>query len=104
MAFEEIVNAFYMDDLMTGADTVEEASELRKQIYGILTSGGFKLRKYVSNSSLFLSDICNSVQTEKVKYMIAENDVVFVLGVVWLLESDLFCIKLNLPEMEVNAK
>ncbi|XP_055585277.1 uncharacterized protein LOC129738116 [Uranotaenia lowii] len=38
-----------MDDIITGSDDVETTIELRKQLDGLTSSGGFPLRKWASN-------------------------------------------------------
>lgn len=38
-----------MDDLLTGADTDEEAIELMRQLKELLAAGGFELTKWYSN-------------------------------------------------------
>lgn len=52
-----IKNHFYVDDLLTGADTVEEATYIIKQVSRVLSSAGFILRKWISNKQeIFKSD------------------------------------------------
>ncbi|KAL4122796.1 hypothetical protein QTP88_015071 [Uroleucon formosanum] len=41
---------FYMDDLLSGADTKENAIQLRNDIITILNSAGFELNKFSSNA------------------------------------------------------
>lgn len=40
---------FYMDNLITGADSIEEASIICDQVAALLMKGGFLLRKWDSN-------------------------------------------------------
>ncbi|XP_062704109.1 uncharacterized protein LOC134286505 [Aedes albopictus] len=47
----------YMDDVITGADTVQVACELRVQLEEITTKGGFRLRKWASNNPAVLEGI-----------------------------------------------
>ena len=49
--------SFYVDDLLGGADTVEEAITLYKELSEILNKGGFELRKYRSNAKEVLDAI-----------------------------------------------
>lgn len=46
---EAIISNFYMDDLLTGANLLEEAIIKRDQIIRILESGQFKLSKWLVN-------------------------------------------------------
>lgn len=46
---------FYMDDLLTGTDTVAEAPKLQAAIHLVLVWGQFPLQKYISNSAELMS-------------------------------------------------
>ncbi|XP_055584930.1 uncharacterized protein LOC129737791 [Uranotaenia lowii] len=48
---------FYVDDLFSGADSVDEAVYLRKQLHALLIKGGFELRKWASNMPAVLEDV-----------------------------------------------
>ncbi|XP_057339521.1 uncharacterized protein LOC130677020 [Microplitis mediator] len=45
---------FYVDDLLTGANTIPEAEVLRNELNEILKKGGFNLRKWASNEPSLL--------------------------------------------------
>ena len=45
LAYNAVRRSFYVDDGLTGADSVEEAVELREQLQSSFTRGGFLLRK-----------------------------------------------------------
>jgi hypothetical protein len=57
---------FYVDDILSGADTVEEALIIQRQLLGLLKSGGFVLHKWCSNDSTLLFDATNSQQGHQV--------------------------------------
>ncbi|KAL7726106.1 hypothetical protein ACLKA6_010153 [Drosophila palustris] len=40
---------FYVDDLMSGGDTVDEVKEIRRQVKDLLLRGHFPIRKWCSN-------------------------------------------------------
>ncbi|UYV66015.1 hypothetical protein LAZ67_3006192 [Cordylochernes scorpioides] len=48
---------FYVDDLLTGCPTVEDAKGLMQQLIAVLGSGGFVLRKWVSNETSIIEDL-----------------------------------------------
>ena len=54
-ASEAIEKEFYVDDLMSGAQTVPEAIKLYSEISDIIASGAMKLRKICSNNEDFLA-------------------------------------------------
>jgi len=46
-----------MDDFLSGADTLENALQLRNEVMTVLNSAGFELRKWSSNAPEFLLDV-----------------------------------------------
>ena len=46
---EKLLKSTYVDDIISGADTIEEAFELYVQAKEIFCKGGFNLRKFLSN-------------------------------------------------------
>ncbi|UYV73022.1 hypothetical protein LAZ67_10001583 [Cordylochernes scorpioides] len=48
---------FNVDDLLTGCPTVEDAKGLVQQLIAVLGSGGFVLRKWVSNETSIIEDL-----------------------------------------------
>lgn len=50
----------YVDDIVTGADSIEQALQLRIDLSEILSSGGFHLRKWTSNNKHFIADLPSS--------------------------------------------
>lgn len=97
---EAIRRCFYMDDLLSGADTLEEAISLQVNVHELLQSAGFKLRKYNSNSDKFL----NHLQLKENKaesfteLFINLSESGAVLGITWNPKIDCFSLKINLPE------
>lgn len=83
-----IESDFYMDDLLTGADTRDELFELRDQIDGILNSGQFSLRKWYSNDTEFLDQIPESEREKALQF--DGSDIVKPLGMIWQPSSDEF--------------
>lgn len=52
-----IENDFYVDDFITGSDSVESLICLRKEVSSILSSAQLELRKFMSNNVEVVSDI-----------------------------------------------
>ncbi len=50
LASKAILTAFYVDDFLSGADSVDAADHLRKELCDLLTQAGMTLRKWRSNS------------------------------------------------------
>ncbi|XP_073965607.1 uncharacterized protein [Choristoneura fumiferana] len=89
---------FYMDDLITGAETESEALKIYNEMNGLMKAGGFELQKWNSNSKTFLQTIGLSHENTQQSEQIKLNKSIKVLGVSWSRESDNFEYTLNLPE------
>ena len=51
---------FYVDDLLTGAKKIEQASFIAKQVSQMLSAGCFELRKCVSNDPRAVAEMAES--------------------------------------------
>ena len=49
MASQAVLKSFYVDDCLSGADSVEEATTLQWQLHNLFLKGGFLLHKWNSN-------------------------------------------------------
>lgn len=88
---------FYVDDLMTGSYSGDEALSTRRELSNLLLSGGFKLRKWTSNSTQLLKEI--PIQDQDIQHStgIEINNTVTALGIVWSPDADAFSFTLSLP-------
>ncbi|XP_023711106.1 uncharacterized protein LOC111866414 [Cryptotermes secundus] len=90
-AAEVIKNDFYVDDLLTGTDTVSEAIQLYDDVTTLLKSGGFPVRKWRSNSLDILEVIPAALQETWAPCNVPLNEgAVKTLGLHWYPSSDLF--------------
>ncbi|XP_029163718.1 uncharacterized protein LOC114936567 [Nylanderia fulva] len=99
-AGETIIRDFYVDDLLTGADTIGELIQLKQEIIHILSFGKFELRKWISN----LAQICDQFDNEK--RQITSNESTKILGLLWNTKTDAFQyrIKLNISENKTTKR
>jgi len=58
---------FYVDDTISGGDSVDEVREIRRQVKELLSRGHFLIRKWCSNESAALEgdSECNKEQLIK---------------------------------------
>lgn len=47
----------YMDDVLTGADTLDEALQIQNQVSQLCKAGGFPLKKWAANNQILLGNI-----------------------------------------------
>lgn len=77
-----IKDSFYMDDLLTGAETLDELFQIKCDVSKVLEKGGFNLRKWQSNdpSTVFLDKNTNLTFGKDVSQS--------TLGIIWNPQSD----------------
>ncbi|XP_055633801.1 uncharacterized protein LOC129774128 [Toxorhynchites rutilus septentrionalis] len=80
----------YVDDILTGAESVKEAALLRQQLTTMFASGGFHLRKWASNNAAVLNDIPTEDREVKSSIEINETGTIKALGIHWQPRSDEF--------------
>nr|CAI5865716.1 unnamed protein product [Callosobruchus analis] len=83
LASEVILRDFYVDDLITGSETVESARELKSELVKALTPYGFNLRKWGSNEPRVLEALI-----ENSDHCLYEDEVKRTLGLIWRAYSD----------------
>ncbi|UYV71205.1 hypothetical protein LAZ67_8002159 [Cordylochernes scorpioides] len=81
-------------DLLSGATTIEEAKVLIDDIRKILLSGGFCIRKWMSNVPEVLSEVPEALKAHD-SYEIGDNSSVKILGINWNPSTDNFTITVN---------
>lgn len=86
-----IINDFYVDDLLTGTDTIENAIYIKQKLSNLLSQYGFELRKWRSNQTQILD------QTGQLndQYLISEDEAKKTLGLYWQPNRDLLTYKLG---------
>ena len=86
-----IIDSFYVDDVLTGEDTVEKAVELQTELQHIFDTAGFLLRKWNSNMPIVLAHIPSPLRAQEPRCKLGEEiDFVKVLGLEWNAELDSF--------------
>ncbi|GFY26825.1 hypothetical protein TNCV_4375711 [Trichonephila clavipes] len=80
-----------MDDLLSGADTPNNAISICKDIAHVLSTRGFHLRKWNSNSTEFLAQFSeHSSHDARVEFSKDSNESSKVLGLFWNSSNDTF--------------
>ncbi|XP_055531456.1 uncharacterized protein LOC129722189 [Wyeomyia smithii] len=90
-ACEVVLKSFYVDDVLTGADTLEEAQKLRKDLLLLLGRGGFKLHKWCANEAAILEGVPFEDREKQMCFEKGdESGVIKTLGVLWDPANDVF--------------
>ncbi|XP_037822009.1 uncharacterized protein LOC119610737 [Lucilia sericata] len=87
----------YVDDIISGSDTLEEAISIQKNLCTLLENGGFKLRKWVSNCPDILVQIPEEYKEKSTSLNFDHDNVVKTLGIQWIPITDTFTFRVNSP-------
>ncbi|XP_062557684.1 uncharacterized protein LOC134222535 [Armigeres subalbatus] len=106
LAAKAIHKDTYVDDVLSGVNSVQEALELRLQLEGLLSSGGFRLRKWASNCQEALDGIAeeNLALHTKNSNGLDPDPWVKILGLSWIPKTDCFKFDFTFPIIEETAE
>ncbi|XP_071056929.1 uncharacterized protein [Onthophagus taurus] len=94
--FQRIVwreNHTYVDDIISGANDIDEVQELIFQLNRVLTAGGFLARKWISNVSKALAYVPSDLLSDTETLRVQDDNSPRALGILWNNSTDdfLFC-------------
>lgn len=90
-ATKAVEASFYVDDGLTGADSVQDAIELHQQLQNLFTKGGFLLRKWNSSESAVLKHIPTDLKDTNSTQQLPDTDqYTKTLGTEWNASQDHF--------------
>ena len=102
-----VTHSFYVDDLLGGADTVEQALELHHDLREMLGKGGFDIKKWRSSSSEVLREIPKNLQEPMpTQDLVDRHSASYpkALGVAWDSQADTVATHVQLPSAFVSTK
>ncbi|XP_053686921.1 uncharacterized protein LOC128736463 [Sabethes cyaneus] len=88
---------FYVDDLLSGADTVESAIQLRRDLSAMLAEAGFPLKKWASNTPEVLVGVPPEDLAVAPVVDLHDEPSVSTLGLTWEPRNDTFRFKVQMP-------
>jgi len=97
-AAQVLSNDFYVDDLLSGSSTVEDAIKLQQELTSLLQTAGLTLRKWASNHSTFLGTIPWELQETQQTLSLENDDGVKTLGLLWNPQNDQLQVKSNFTQ------
>ncbi|XP_062713843.1 uncharacterized protein LOC134290680 [Aedes albopictus] len=88
---------FYVDDMMTGVDSVEDGVKLCSDMQQLLKGGGFNLRKWSSNCPAVLEEIPTELKDDRSSFELDDSSAIIkTLGLIWEPRTDVF--RFKVPE------
>ncbi|XP_072375734.1 uncharacterized protein [Diabrotica undecimpunctata] len=100
LAAKALINNTYVDDILAGSDTIEEAKKLKNELISLLQLRSFSLHKWCSNDPRIISDIPKENQHFDEIDINKINFVVKTLGLSYDTITDNF--KLSSPKININ--
>ena len=106
LAAKIVDDSFYVDDALTGADSVEQALEAQSQLQGLFSQAGFVLRKWNSSEPSVLQRIPPDLLDSNSTYVISDTEeYTKTLGLEWNPNLDYFRLTVaDLPPLENVTK
>jgi hypothetical protein len=84
LACKHILEDFYVDDLLTGADSIEQLQKIRTEITRVVADAGFELRKWNSNDPSLIAEQALGPTSQ----LIIDKQDTKSLGVTWNAHKD----------------
>lgn len=105
-AFQFIINSIYVDDIFGGADNVQQALGIQKQMVELFHEGKFHLRKWTSNNEQILQAVPEEDREIQLPLSLNLDKSVKTLGIFWQPNVDEFRFQINfdLPSNEPTTK
>ena len=102
----QVEKSFYVDDYLGGADSVQEAVELRGEMHQLFQKGDFLLRKWSSSDPVVVESIPIELRDTHATIALSESDqYAKTLGIEWNASSDCFRMSVTaLPPVECMTK
>ena len=89
---------FYVDNLISGAFSVEDAKALHQELIDLTESGGFHLREWASNDPEVFNTIPESIRDKTISFSENNENFVKTLGLNWSPTSDKFYFNINFTD------
>lgn len=103
LAANFILNQSYVDDLLSGADTLHTALELICELAERLSIAGFQLRKWTSNKPELLENFPTD-HLENPHAFSDESSNIKILGLQWSPSSDVFLYSVTLSNFAITKR
>ena len=102
-AAKAIMTSFYVDDFLSGADTIEDASLLQRTLTELLGRAQMTLRKWWTNDNNLRSSILSHLlETEETQLIQAPAEYHKAFGIHWRTTTD--TLHVATPQLDANDK
>nr|XP_049699602.1 uncharacterized protein LOC126053427 isoform X3 [Helicoverpa armigera] len=96
---------FYIDDYLSGGNSVSGVVEMVKEVISVLASANFHIRKWQSNSSSILDQVCDSsTVVDCLRLSEDKNASSKTLGLRWMCEADYLAFSISIDDKKQVSK
>ncbi|XP_044317958.1 uncharacterized protein LOC123038150 isoform X2 [Drosophila rhopaloa] len=95
LAANVLKRQMYVDDVLSGANSISDAKELQAQVRGMMRRGSFELRKWASNCPQLLEGIPLEHRETKEPLNFQGDETIRALGLYWKPNEDEFRFQIN---------
>ena len=92
----------YMDDYISSVESVQAAKDLFNEMTSLFNAGGFKLGKWISNSSQLLNHIPSELRSTHVINF--DDSSTKVVGLMWKPSNDTFLFTINADNLKCTKR
>ena len=104
-AVDTVRDNFYVDDCLKSVPSETKATELSNELRTLLSKGGFRLTKWISNSRKVIDSIPLSERAGSVKDLLLDQlPIERALGVRWDVGSDTFGFKISVKDRPATRR
>lgn len=103
-ASEIIRTSIFVDDILTGSDSIKETQELKSELIQLMEGAGYELRKWSSNHEEILSDLPEDHCETPHQFDQDDKSFIKVLGVQWDPTIDVISYQVNIPSGQAGTK
>jgi len=96
LAKEIALRDFYVDDVMSGSNSLDLSLQIQSQLIEMLARGGMELRKWSCNHDSLLAAVPPEYRETSLPLCIDNDDSIKALGLHWNPSGDYFFFKVNL--------
>lgn len=101
-----LLDSFYVDDFLASFNSLSEVSDLIIELYNLLTSAGFELRKWITNDETIRKIIIKNIPDNEHLLLSNETIELKTLGIIWNSVTDNlhYSINVNLDSSNITKR
>lgn len=103
LASKNLQGSYYMDDWICGAHDIKTGQKLITDMYLLLKSGGFLLRKWNSNNPSLLENLNQELSDQNNHFNFKTDNMSKTLGLRWLPKQDIFTFNCSVSDKSTNT-